>query len=100
MTEDPLAARSADAQRCGSAGAAPSSGRPVQGPSGAAAQDPACPWAGLWSRLQDMELDRDHRALAWRILHACVLCEAFRMYLVGSPQQDAVCPFLCCDHVC
>ena len=58
-----------------------------------------CPWAGVWSRLQDMELDRDHRALAWRILHASVLCGAFRMHLGRSPEQDAVCPFLCCDHV-
>ena len=58
-----------------------------------------CPWAGVWSRLQDMELDRDHRALAWRILHATVLCGAFRMHLGRSPEQDAVCPFLCCDQV-
>ena len=58
-----------------------------------------CPWAGVWTRLQDMELDREHRALACRILHASVLCGAFRMHLGRSPEQDAMCPFLCCDHV-
>ena len=46
----------------------------------------------------DMELDRDHRALARRILLASVCSEAFRLYLGRRPEQDAVCPFLCCDR--
>ena len=54
-----------------------------------------CPALKVWSRLQDMKLDRDHRVLAWRILHASILCGAFRMYLGRSPEQDAVCSFLC-----
>ena len=27
------------------------------------------PWASVWGRLKDIELDRQHRVLAWRILH-------------------------------
>ena len=32
-------------------------------------------------------------------MRSSVFCGAYRMYLSRSPEQDVVCPFLCCDHV-
>lgn len=44
----------------------------------AARQLPAPPWRGVWLAVQDRRLPRDHREVAWRVLHAALPCAAFR----------------------
>ena len=56
----------------------------------------APPWAQVWRRLLGIELDRRHRALAWRILHGSVLCGAFRAYVHRGPADQASCPHVAC----
>ena len=61
---------------------------------------PACsapvPWSAVWKRLHDIELDRSHRVLAWRILHGSVRCGAFRLHLGMTDEQGAACPHAQC----
>ena len=56
----------------------------------------APPWSPVWRRLLGIELDRQHRALAWRILHGCVLCGAFRTYVGQGAIERAACPHAAC----
>ena len=57
----------------------------------------APPWSPVWRRLLGIELDRQHRALAWRILHGCVLCGAFRAYVGRGAAEQAPCPHAACQ---
>ena len=56
----------------------------------------APPWAAVWGRLYDSELDRSHRILAWRILHMAVLCGAYRRHVGMADAPGSACPFPCC----
>ena len=56
----------------------------------------AVPWSSVWGRLKDIELDRQHRVLAWRILHGSVFCGAFRLYLHRTDALGAACPHVAC----
>lgn len=44
-------------------------------------------WAGVWPRLHDLALDRDHRILAWRLLHGSLWCGAFQAYIGHRSEQ-------------
>ena len=57
---------------------------------------PACPWAGVWRRLVDIELDRGQRVLAWRILHGSVLCGALRAHIGNADDAGVACPHPAC----
>ena len=56
----------------------------------------ALAWSPVWKRLHDIELDRPHRVLAWRILHASVMCGALRLHLHLTDAQGAGCPHAEC----
>ena len=57
------------------------------------------PWASVWGRLCVLDLDRDHRILAWRILHMAVCCEAYRHYIGVADGPVSGCPHSCCAGV-
>ena len=58
------------------------------------------PWGTVWSDLLDGDLDRTHRVLAWRILHASVMCGAFARHVHQLPEQaSAACPHVGCAGV-
>ena len=42
--------------------------------------EPAGPWSAVWRRLQHLGLDRQHRLVAWQLLHAALPCGAHRAY--------------------
>ena len=77
---------------------------PAVGPATDVLQDPlsrdatlaAPPWSPVWRRLVTIELDREHRTLAWRILHGSVLCGAFRAYVHRGSAEHAACPHAAC----
>lgn len=39
------------------------------------------PWLGAWSCIRLPSLPREHKALAWKLLHAALPCNAFRRYI-------------------
>ena len=47
-----------------------------------AAQDSATanPWSAVWRRLHHLGLDRQHRLVAWQLLHGALPCGAHRAY--------------------
>ena len=56
-----------------------------------------CGFRPIWERLRDPAIDRQHRALAWRVLHAAVPVGALRYHLDGRlPSPTALCPLPCC----
>ena len=59
-------------------------------------------WHGVWERLHDSALDRDARALGWRILHGSLNVGAFRAYMTNqlsaSPATDGMCSHPGCQH--
>ena len=68
----------------------------LQDPLGSDSSTSAPPWSPVWRRLLGIELDRQHRALAWRILHGSVLCGAFRTYVGRGTAEQAPCPHAAC----
>jgi len=58
---------------------------------GAAALDPL--FRDVWTRLCDPTLHRPHRLTCWRILHACLGCNAFLCYARGGRGASATSPF-------
>lgn len=67
------------------------------------------PWTLSWKRLQGTNLDRQHRHIAWRVLHATLPCGALNAYrLIARAPIDAAtltaalqradCPF-CDGHI-
>ena len=59
--------------------------------------DPRFP--DVWKRLNDPTLHRPHRVTCWRILHACLGCNAFLCYVRGGRDASATTPF-CCSPSC
>ena len=55
------------------------------------------PWSAVWRRLVDSELDRSHRALAWRILHDSVYVGTFMLRAHRTDAAGAACPHHCCS---
>ena len=59
-------------------------------------------WHGVWDRLHDSALDRDARALGWRILHGSLNVGAFRAYMTSqlraSPAMDGMCSHPGCQQ--
>ena len=68
----------------------------LQDPLGSDSSTSAPPWSPVWRRLLGIELDRQHRALARRILHGSVLCGAFRTYVGRGTAEQAPCPHAAC----
>ena len=59
--------------------------------------DPLFPF--VWRRLNDPTLHRPHRVTCWRILHACLGCNAFLCYARGGRGASTTTPF-CCAPSC
>ena len=57
------------------------------------------PWSPVWRRLADIELDRAHRVLAWRILHNSLYCGAFMLRARRTDAAGVACPHHCCAGV-
>ena len=57
------------------------------------------PWSSVWRRLVDLELNREHRALAWRILHDSVYCGQQMLRARGSDAAVGDCPHSHCMGV-
>ena len=53
------------------------------------------PWSSVWRRLVDIELDRSHRVLAWRILHGSVYCGQSMLRARRTDEAGAACPHHC-----
>ena len=66
-------------------------------PPAAAALDPR--FVDVWKRLCDPTLHRPHRVTCWRILHACLGCNAFLCYARGGRGASATSP-LCTAPAC
>ena len=47
----------------------------------------ARPWSAVWTRLHHMGLDRQHRLVAWQVLHAALPCGAHTAYVQLSRLQ-------------
>ena len=56
-----------------------------------AALDPRFP--DVWKRLCDPTLHRPHRITCWRILHACLGCNAFLSYARGGRHASSTSPY-------
>ena len=67
-----------------------------QDPLSAPVPPPPCSWAGVWGRLVNIELDRDQRVLAWRVLHCSVGCGALRAHTGACAASAAACPHPAC----
>jgi exonuclease III len=66
-------------------------------PRGGAPEEVHQPWRGTWARLHRVPAPRQHRFLAWRILHAALPCAA-RTAAMGSSRNPARVPDGRCHH--
>ena len=58
------------------------------------------PWAAVWSRVHHLGLDRQHRFVAWQILHAVLPCGASRFYSAAARETPADIEVLVRDSNC
>ena len=63
-------------------GTPPASQQPADDITDVAAKvsEATAPWSAVWTRLHHMGLDRQHRLLAWQVLHAALSCGAHTAY--------------------
>ena len=73
--------------------APPASQQPADDMTDVAAQESetAHPWSAVWRRLHHLGLDRQHRLVAWQLLHGVLPCGAHRVYTeLGRTEPDQI----------
>jgi exonuclease III len=59
-------------------------------------EPPLRPWLRLW---RDTNVEREHRATAWRILHGGLMCNALRLHLMPQrPHGEGLCAHPQCQQ--
>jgi hypothetical protein len=69
-------------------------------PRGAKPQEIRQPWQGVWARLHRVPAPRQHRFLAWRVLHAALPCGARVAATSGGRNATHVPDGKCCHPGC
>lgn len=58
---------------------------------------PKPPWVRVWRDLRDASIDRQQRALGWRILHGALAVGAFNCHVARVGPEAAGCPHVGCQ---
>ena len=66
-----------------------------------ARQDPGMPpWAQVYKAIGDRRLPREHRVIAWRLLHGLLPCGAFLMHVSHQPTRATNAASTCSHPAC